>query len=370
MSNRQLIIIGGFLGSGKTTSILRLANYFADEGKKVGIITNDQGSALVDKEFLKANGYAVLSVERSCFCCRFDEFVGKLSQLAKEELPDIIFAEPIGSGTDIITTIFKPLLSHETPEIRAFAEEFSIAPYSVTMDPRRIRRYMRAEKNIRDEINYLFEKQLEEANILVLNKCDLLTPQDIEEMTAFLRERFHGVKLITASAKNNEHIAEWANELAGSVIRDLGGTTVDRDTCVKAEELLAWYNSSFTAEAAEPIDVNAFVRTFLSCVDAALTAEGAQIAHLKCYAMSRSEFVKGSVTLSSEEPELSETIRGMQECFHLVINARVCAEPATLETAMNNALQEVKERFGLTYGEAATECFQPCRPKPTYQMCE
>ncbi|MDR0287724.1 MAG: cobalamin synthesis protein P47K, partial [Clostridiales bacterium] len=95
----KLIIIGGFLGSGKTTVILELAKRFLSLGQKVGIVTNDQGSELVDTEFLRANGLSVLEVTGGCFCCNFDEFTRKVEELAKSEMPDVILAEPVGSCT-------------------------------------------------------------------------------------------------------------------------------------------------------------------------------------------------------------------------------------------------------------------------------
>ncbi|MEG2203074.1 MAG: GTP-binding protein, partial [Christensenellaceae bacterium] len=105
----KLAVIGGFLGSGKTTAILDIAKKLMGSGIKVGIVTNDQGSDLVDTNFLRSAGFPVLEVDGGCFCCNFDEFVRKLNTLARENLPDIILAEPVGSCTDLVASIFKPM---------------------------------------------------------------------------------------------------------------------------------------------------------------------------------------------------------------------------------------------------------------------
>ncbi|MBZ9686026.1 CobW-like GTP-binding protein [Clostridium estertheticum] len=55
MVSAELIVVGGFLGAGKTTSILSIAKYLISSGKKVGIVTNDQGSELVDTNFSRKN---------------------------------------------------------------------------------------------------------------------------------------------------------------------------------------------------------------------------------------------------------------------------------------------------------------------------
>ena len=53
------IMIGGFLGAGKSTSVLRLAEYLSAHGRRAGLITNDQGVGLVDTEVVRWSGFAV-----------------------------------------------------------------------------------------------------------------------------------------------------------------------------------------------------------------------------------------------------------------------------------------------------------------------
>ena len=52
-------MVGGFLGAGKTTSILKFAEYLRSEGRTVGLITNDQGAGLVDSAMLRAHSFPV-----------------------------------------------------------------------------------------------------------------------------------------------------------------------------------------------------------------------------------------------------------------------------------------------------------------------
>jgi len=67
----HLIIVGGFLGAGKTTLILAAA--LADRGLRSAIILNDQGESLADTELARASGFAAGEVTGGCFCCRFSE---------------------------------------------------------------------------------------------------------------------------------------------------------------------------------------------------------------------------------------------------------------------------------------------------------
>src|SRR5262249_27717494 len=86
----RFVMVGGFLGAGKTTTIVRLARHYRAQGKRVGVVTNDQAHDLVDTNALRAQGLAVEEVPGACFCCRFDDLVGRVGALQTSERPDVI----------------------------------------------------------------------------------------------------------------------------------------------------------------------------------------------------------------------------------------------------------------------------------------
>ena len=106
MSGTRFILLGGFLGAGKTTALLRLARTYAGQGLRVGVITNDQADDLVDTGTFRAAGYETEEVPRGCFCCRFDALLEAAGRL---DAPDVLLAEPVGSCTDIVATVIRPL---------------------------------------------------------------------------------------------------------------------------------------------------------------------------------------------------------------------------------------------------------------------
>jgi len=59
MKKIRFLMIGGFLGAGKTTTIARLAAHYTDQGLNVGLVTNDQAYDLVDTEMLRSKGFQV-----------------------------------------------------------------------------------------------------------------------------------------------------------------------------------------------------------------------------------------------------------------------------------------------------------------------
>src|SRR5690349_12369612 len=83
----RFIIVGGFLGAGKTTTIARLARHYQEQGLNVAIVTNDQGSDLVDTYRLLAYGYNVGEISGACFCGNVDSLVATIDQLGMTARP-------------------------------------------------------------------------------------------------------------------------------------------------------------------------------------------------------------------------------------------------------------------------------------------
>ncbi|MDB6053954.1 MAG: signal recognition particle protein Srp54, partial [Verrucomicrobiales bacterium] len=71
-SRALYIMIGGFLGAGKTTAVAKLAAFLTKKGKRVGLITNDQAGNLVDTRMLKSHGFSTEEIAGGCFCCKFN----------------------------------------------------------------------------------------------------------------------------------------------------------------------------------------------------------------------------------------------------------------------------------------------------------
>src|SRR5882762_6061376 len=101
MKRLRFVMLGGFLGAGKTTAMARLARHYLDRGQRVGLVTNDQAQDLVDTNSLRAQGFPVEEVPGACFCCRFDDLVCRVETLQEQERPHVILAEPVGSCTDL-----------------------------------------------------------------------------------------------------------------------------------------------------------------------------------------------------------------------------------------------------------------------------
>src|SRR3954452_5643780 len=118
-----LVLVGGFLGSGKTTLILRAAALLRARGKRVGVILNDQDTGLVDTRLAEASGVAAREVAGGCFCCRFGDLLDAAEALRAMQ-PDVIIPEPAGSCIDVSATVVQPLKAWHS-------DAYRVAPLSV-----------------------------------------------------------------------------------------------------------------------------------------------------------------------------------------------------------------------------------------------
>src|SRR4029077_7697432 len=126
-----------------------------------------QAQDLVDTTSLRAQGFAVEEVAGACFCCRFDDLVGKVGRLQEDERPDLILAEPVGSCTDLVATVVQPLKD-------LYRDRFEVAPYAVLFKPDHGLRILKGQGAFSPKAAYIFRKQLEEADAIVLNRLDEL----------------------------------------------------------------------------------------------------------------------------------------------------------------------------------------------------
>src|SRR5262249_52603998 len=146
-------------GAGKTTAMARLAQHYMVRGRRVGLVTNDQAQDLVDTNSLRAQGFPVEEVPGACFCCKFDDLLGRVGALEAAQRPDVVLAEPVGSCTDLVATVVQPLKD-------LYGERFQVAPYAVLFKPSHGLRILRNESGsgFSPKAAYIFRKQLEEAD--------------------------------------------------------------------------------------------------------------------------------------------------------------------------------------------------------------
>jgi Ni2+-binding GTPase involved in maturation of urease and hydrogenase len=353
-------MVGGFLGAGKTTAILRLATLLTRGGLRVGLITNDQSIGLVDTALLATTDLPVEEITGGCFCCRFGSLIEAAGNLSQTTRPDVFIAEPVGSCTDLVASVSFPLRT-------MYGDEYDVAPLSVLVDPIRAERILGLEPGagFSPRVVYVYRKQLEEAELIVINKCDLISAVRQERLEQRLKREFPGSRIVRISARDGAGLPEWLEYLTGAQPLTSTAPDVDYDIYAEGEALLGWLNVSAHLSAPVAFDGNRVLQEIASATRDAVA--GVEIAHLKMTLMPDEEGGDiGVLNLvrSDGAAELAHSLREPLTGGELLVNMRAEGDPEQLRSAVLNALQAI----GCTVVLRHVEHFRPAKPEPTWRM--
>lgn len=364
----KMAFVGGYLGSGKTTLLINVGKKLISErGKRVAIITNDQGEVLVDTETAKDAGLAATEVVHGCFCCRFPDFIDSAGDIMEEIEPDIILAEPVGSCMDVSATVIGPIQAY-------YQDEFSLAPFIVLVDASAIPKISEELDLLSptDPEGYLISGQIHEAEIIAINKIDLVSSETVNEVQRLVRKINSRAEILTVSAKTGAGVDEVVETILGKKHQPYSFTDVDYDVYTEAETELGWLNSSWMITAEQNFRPKEVVEDLLLGISQYIEENGGKVAHLKLHFVA--EACKGKASLVrpeqgvdflslTGEPELPK--RG-----YFTLNARAKINPEDLAEGARRFLESVCSKYSLQYNDLEAEYFSPDPPRPHYRVPE
>lgn len=202
-------VITGFLGAGKTTLIRHLLEHAG--GRRIALIINEFGDVAVDGEILKTCGDALcreedlIELANGCICCTVaDDFIPTMSKLlGRDSPPQHIVIETSGLALP------QPLVrAFNWPEIRnrvtvdgviTVVDGAAVCEGRFANDVQAVAAQRAADPNLDHDnpIEELFEDQLTCADMVLVNKSDLLEKADLERIKADLQTRLRpGTRLI------------------------------------------------------------------------------------------------------------------------------------------------------------------------------
>lgn len=192
MSTREvpIVIITGYLGSGKTTL---MQNILKQEKRKIALIVNDMGSINIDASILNKTGNQVAQVEmvemqNGCICCTLrDEFMAEIERLSADKSIEAVFVE--ASGISEPSSIAGAFLNYE--EMNEDTRVYLKSVVSVVDVDRIYREFLHnltSDEEIEDgDVINLIMDQIEFCNLMILNKTDLLSREQLKEVKEGLR---------------------------------------------------------------------------------------------------------------------------------------------------------------------------------------
>lgn len=220
---------------------------------------------------------------------------------------------------------------------------------------------------IEESVRYIYKKQLEEADLLILNKTDLITAQQLSNIDGILKSEYPGKIILHQNSFTQQDISRWLEvlrEFTESSIRT--SLIIDYDLYGEGESKLAWLDKSITIHTSNG-DAIRVAAKIIGFIFDQIQILGLVIGHLKFFLETTHYHEKISFTTTSTSADIK--LKDLETDYvTLLINARVETEPDTLENLIDEILIGVQRMYGCDIVAGKWTAFRPGYPRPTYRL--
>ena len=299
----DIIVVGGFLGSGKTTAVIQIGKHFASQGKRIGIIVNEVGEVGIDGDFISQYGLETKEITSGCICCSMKVSLrATMAMLIQGMNPDILIIESTG--------LAYPGVLRDEIMLMNLPAEFEMSPLLTLFDGSRF-------KQILKEIRKFAANQLAEAEVIAISKSDLIDATSLPIIKEAVHQINPKAEIVTLSSKQAESIEQMIRildrqsaaaepsklEKDGSLLM-AGGKVVDS----VAESGVGTFSTEYLFEDA-PVFSNTdsffeeTVREMMSRIQKKVLSQSPEfLGHIKLFFEVRDSLFKISLTTSNEMP--------------------------------------------------------------------
>lgn len=322
----KFAVISGFLGSGKTTVMMALAKH----DPTVAMISNDlgEGVELADHRFAKLSGCSADQITDECICFCHDRLIETVEARFQEGRTLVVSDIP-GFGVGALEHVYHGL-----------AGKLDFAPFTVLVEPATIQ-----ELRAGGDMAHIQDSQLREADLIVLNKCDLLTLEEAAEACAFLAECYPEAEVLPVSARRGDGSDDLCRALhEGSA--SMRHPEIDYDGDPLQSEmgsLSEAYYQYYARVCCFDFDGTAYLRELAQ----EITVNPVRIPHLKLLAWTPDGDYGKVDWLSGQQLEITRPFARRCTELAVIINATAACEAKLLDAIIARAEQTVSDRFQL-----------------------
>ncbi|MBI0583245.1 MAG: hypothetical protein ISF22_03355 [Methanomassiliicoccus sp.] len=188
----DILVVAGFLGSGKTTLVISIIERIIERtGKKVVVIVNDFGTVGIDGKVMTKYGLQVMELASGCICCTLGaDLLHTVEEIQDNIAPDLLVIEPTGVADP--DAIVQAMAHYEKGEIGTIRS-------AVIVDASRFDVIMKA-------LNRPLTAQIRSAFLVLINKMDTVDGSEIARMEGLLRDLNPTVPIIPISATEGTNV--------------------------------------------------------------------------------------------------------------------------------------------------------------------
>lgn len=348
----KVLVIGGFLGSGKTSTIIRLGKELSSQGNKVAVIVNEIGEIGIDGDVISKYGLDTTELTSGCICCSLKvNMKNTITLLMKDFQPDLLLIEPTGIA-------FPQVIKNEIDLMDL--KDTSIAPLVTLIDGSRFKQIMK-------EVKHFSMRQIIDAQILGINKIDLMEPRQIPIVEASVQQLNPKAKVVQLSAKmQDDHWHDFIKlMLEEDVIESTAGKL--RTVSPELESMEYGQKGNDSLDSIEASGINSYATEFLveggtilpdvardivqvvmSMIKTRVLEKSPEfVGHIKMFLENGNETVKMNLTAHYEEPALELINSKTDSPKFKVLSAVSSIDKATLTNIVDSSVSEAFAQQGI-----------------------
>ena len=185
MNKIPVTIIAGFLGAGKTTLLNRILN--EHHGLRIAVLVNDFGDVSIDSQLITNIEGETISLANGCICCTIrEDLVDAVLELIDSDLPPEYIVTETSGVSDPESAAKALVISTKT------AAKISLNCITTVVDADQV-------LQLRDANEKLAIDQIEAADIVVVNKSDLINDEQLKDVHIWIRNISQQVRILDAS---------------------------------------------------------------------------------------------------------------------------------------------------------------------------
>ena len=261
-----------------------------------------------------------------------------------------------------MSTVLNPLLHFHNNQLDIVLSVFA--------DVRLLGFYLQGNKDIfYGNVNYIYQKQLEEADIIIVNKIDLLSAEQLALAKQLIEKEYRGKTILYQNSLSRESIGKWVdlvlNDYRNPNLRP--SLQLDYDLYADGEAELAWLDEEMVIQTNDQ-NASGVVIQLVNIIYFKILQQKYPVGHLKFLINDGQKQRKISFS-SIAMPELKQEFPDSKvDRISLLINARVQTNPLLLSDIVSDSIDEVEMSTCCKVIRSAASAFRPGYPRPTHRM--
>ena len=348
---RKFAVFSGFLGAGKTSAMMALTNRYSALYGKAAMISNDlgEGVTLADHRFAALSGVLSSEITDECICFCHDVLKQRLSAFFEAGC-ELVISDIPGFGVGALEHVYHGLTAEGL-------SGFELAPFTVLIEPEKAGLLRRGEGG---DMAHILRAQLMEADLIVLNKCDLIPEEASAALTAWLAGAFPESRVLAISARTGVGLDALAAALRGGEA-SMRHPAIDyrgRDLQKAMGKLSEYYLQYRAAVCCDDFDGTAYLADIARRVQAAVRDTGAEIPHLKLLAWEpEGDFGRVDLLGALRPAEVARPFARRCTDIAVVLNASAVCPAAALDGIISGAAEAASKEFQLEMTVFRKDCF-------------